>query len=52
MPSPALFTFMLWFFMFMVIAGEWFAMWQSKTWNGQAAALPLLCYGVGRADLR
>ncbi len=23
---------------FMVIAGEWFAMWQSKTWNAQHAA--------------
>jgi predicted small integral membrane protein len=34
----ALLAFMLWFFVFMVIAGEWFAMWQSKTWNGQAAA--------------
>jgi hypothetical protein len=22
----------------MVIAGEWFAMWQSQTWNGQEAA--------------
>lgn len=23
---------------FLVIAGEWFAMWQSQTWNGQRAA--------------
>lgn len=23
---------------FVVIGGEWFAMWQSKTWNGQATA--------------
>lgn len=30
--------FMLWFFGFMVVAGEYFAMWQSKTWNGQEAA--------------
>ena len=22
----------------MVVGGEWFAMWQSKTWNGQEAA--------------
>jgi hypothetical protein len=22
----------------MVVAGEWFAMWQSATWNGQEAA--------------
>jgi predicted small integral membrane protein len=31
-------AFLLWFFVFMVIAGEWFAMWQSKTWNAQQAA--------------
>jgi predicted small integral membrane protein len=30
--------FLLWFFGFMVIGGEWFASWQSKTWNGQEAA--------------
>lgn len=30
--------FFVWFFGFMVIGGEWFAMWQSKTWNGQDAA--------------
>ena len=23
---------------FLVVAGEWFAMWQSHTWNGQATA--------------
>ncbi|MGA7546377.1 MAG: DUF2165 family protein, partial [Methyloceanibacter sp.] len=23
---------------FMVVAGEWFAMWESQTWNGQEAA--------------
>ena len=28
-------AFLLWFFVFMVIAGEWFAMWQSKDWNAQ-----------------
>ena len=31
-------AFLVWFFGFMVVAGEWFAMWQSQTWNGQAAA--------------
>ena len=31
-------AFLVWFFGFMVIAGEWFAMWQSPTWNGQEAA--------------
>jgi predicted small integral membrane protein len=30
--------FLVWFFGFMVIGGEWFAMWQSKLWNGQEAA--------------
>jgi predicted small integral membrane protein len=30
--------FLVWFLGFMVIGGEWFAMWQSKTWNGQEAA--------------
>jgi len=36
--AGALLAFLLWFFVFMVIAGEWFAMWQSQHWNGQAAA--------------
>jgi predicted small integral membrane protein len=30
--------FCLWFIGFLVIAGEYFAMWQSKAWNGQEAA--------------
>ena len=30
--------FVVWFFGFMVIGGEWFSMWQSPTWNGQEAA--------------
>lgn len=30
--------FLIWFFGFMVVGGQWFAMWQSKTWNGQEAA--------------
>ena len=30
--------FMVWFFGFMVVGGEWFPMWQSDTWNGQDAA--------------
>ena len=32
------FGFLLWFGGFMVIGGEWFAMWQSRTWNGQQPA--------------
>jgi predicted small integral membrane protein len=30
--------FVVWFFAFTVVEGEWFAMWQSKMWNGQEAA--------------
>ena len=30
--------FMVWFFGFMVIGGEYFDMWQSKNWNGQEPA--------------
>ena len=30
--------FLVWFFGFMVIGGEWFQMWQSPLWNGQQAA--------------
>ena len=30
--------FLLWFAGFMVVGGEWFAMWQSREWNGQNAA--------------
>jgi predicted small integral membrane protein len=29
---------MLWFIAFVDVGGEWFLMWQSKTWNGQDAA--------------
>lgn len=29
---------LLWFFAFITVGGEWFLMWQSKTWNGQDAA--------------
>lgn len=38
MVAGAAFGFMVWFFGFMVVAGEYFAMWQSKAWNGQEAA--------------
>jgi predicted small integral membrane protein len=36
--AGALVAFLVWFFGFMVVAGEWFDMWQSQTWNGQEAA--------------
>ncbi|MDR5671445.1 DUF2165 domain-containing protein, partial [Burkholderia cenocepacia] len=30
--------FVLWFMGFMVVGGEWFAMWQSTMWNGKNSA--------------
>lgn len=32
------FGFCIWFVGMIVIGGEWFAMWQSPSWNGQEAA--------------
>ena len=29
--------FLLWFFGFIVVGGEWFCMWQSESWNGVEA---------------
>jgi len=29
---------LMWLVAFLTVGGEWFLMWQSKTWNGQAAA--------------
>jgi predicted small integral membrane protein len=39
--------FGLWFFGFLVVAGEYFAMWQSQTWNGQEAAFRLTAVILG-----
>ena len=39
--------FSLWFFGFLVVAGEYFAMWQSKTWNGQEAAFRITAVLLG-----
>jgi len=36
--AASLIGFFLFFFLFMVVGGEWFAMWQSATWNAQQAA--------------
>ena len=36
--AGALGGFLVWFFGFMVVGGEWFQMWQSPAWNGQEAA--------------
>ena len=38
MVAGAMVGFGVWFFGFMVVGGEYFAMWQSSTWNGQQAA--------------
>lgn len=32
-------SLLMWLVAFLSIGGEWFLMWQSKTWNGQEAAL-------------
>ncbi|GBR57190.1 hypothetical protein AA100600_0126 [Gluconobacter thailandicus F149-1 = NBRC 100600] len=37
-PVATALGFMIWFFGFSVVGGEWFAMWQSHIWNGQEAA--------------
>jgi predicted small integral membrane protein len=39
--------FGLWFFGFLVVAGEYFAMWQSKDWNGQESAFRIAITMVG-----
>ncbi|WP_197387225.1 DUF2165 family protein [Ralstonia pseudosolanacearum] len=36
--AGATLSFLLWFFGFMVVGGEWFLMWQSRTWNGLQSA--------------
>ena len=36
--AGAALAFLIWFFGFIVVGGEWFAMWESPTWNGQEAA--------------
>jgi predicted small integral membrane protein len=37
----------LWFFGFQVIGGEWFAMWQSETWNALDAAFRVTAFILG-----
>ena len=39
--------FGLWFFGFLVVAGEYFAMWQSQTWDGREAAFRLSAIMLG-----
>jgi predicted small integral membrane protein len=33
-----------WYLGFMTVGGEWFLMWQSRTWNGQEAAFRLFAF--------
>ena len=33
----------MWLIAFLSVGGEWFAMWQSKTWNGQDVAFRMFC---------
>ena len=40
--GACLLAFLIWDFGFMVVAGEWFAMWQSQTWNAQEPAFRIL----------
>lgn len=40
-------AFLFWFLGFMIIGGEWFAMWQSQIWNGQQPAFRFIgCVGI------
>ena len=39
--------FLLWFFGFIVIGGEWFGMWQSSTWNGITSAFRFVMVILG-----
>jgi predicted small integral membrane protein len=32
-------SLLMWLVAFMTVGGEWFLMWQSSTWNGEAAAM-------------
>lgn len=45
--AAALMAFLVWFFGFLVIGGEWFLMWQSATWNGQDAAFMFYMTALG-----
>jgi predicted small integral membrane protein len=38
--------FLLYFAGFLVVGGEWFSMWQSTVWNGQASAARFLACGM------
>lgn len=43
--------FLIWFFGFIVIGAEWFAMWQSSNWNGKDTAMPIVTLWAALAVL-
>ncbi len=43
--------FVIWFFGFIVIGSEWFAMWQSSIWNGKDTAMGISTLWAGFAVL-
>jgi len=43
--------FLIWFFGFIVIGSEWFAMWQSSIWNGKDTAMGIATLWAGFAVL-
>jgi predicted small integral membrane protein len=43
--------FAIWFFGFIVIGSEWFAMWQSGIWNGKETAMGIAMLWAGFAVL-
>lgn len=43
--------FAIWFFGFVVIGSEWFAMWQSQIWNGKETAMDITSVWIGFAIL-
>jgi predicted small integral membrane protein len=40
-------SFLQWFVFFVTLAGEWFLMWQSSTWNAQSTAFSLTMITLG-----
>lgn len=43
--------FAIWFLGFIVIGSEWFAMWQSSSWNGKDTAMGIVTLWAGFAVL-
>lgn len=43
--------FAIWFIGFIIVGAEWFAMWQSSTWNGKETAMGIVTLWAGFAVL-